>query len=140
MFIRSLIFVTLLATLVGCGAPGGPRVRYAHATPADLAAVEGAKTVWYEFQAGDVVPMNFVFLGIFEASTPQPVRMVAQKNVWVVVTKNKKTAFSFDGRRLVAGEEIAKWVMLMGTRGEQAGQVTTGLIVGRQNDLPPELR
>lgn len=137
---RTFFAFALLVALVGCGGPQGPRVRFTQATPNQLAALQNEPTVWFEFHPGDEVPMSFVLAGIFESATPQPVRMVAKQHFWVVVQREGTTFFSFDGRRLVRGDQLAKWGLLLGTSGEQAGRSGVILLVGRPQDLPPDLR
>jgi hypothetical protein len=140
MFLRTILPCALVVALFGCGGgPQGPRVRFTQATPAQLAALEGERTVWFEFVPGDEVPMSFVLAGIFESVTPEPIRLVAKQHFWVV-QRDGATFFSFDGRRLVRGDQLAKWGLLLGTSGEQAGRAGVILLVGRPQDLPPQLR
>ncbi|MEZ4251901.1 MAG: hypothetical protein R3B99_27125 [Polyangiales bacterium] len=138
--LRTLSLVTLLFLVACAGGPEGPRIRYAQASPAQLSAVRGERTVWYEFHPGDEVPMTFVLAGIFESATPQPIRMVAKQHFWIVVQQGGQTYFSFDGRQLMRGDQLAKWGVLLGTEGDDAGQTGVLLLVGRPQDLPPAMR
>src|SRR5687767_1020972 len=83
---------------VGCGATMGPKVRVATATPAELKAAEEADNVWYEFQPGDVIPVNLAFLGAFEGGARQPAVFRAKQRMFFVMFKNAPMQISFDGK------------------------------------------
>lgn len=132
----ALAFLVAL-TLSACGAPQGPRIRYVHASPQQLAAAENEDVVWYEFQPGDEGPIGFLFLGMAEIA-PTEVRMVVQRQFWIVVFKDGRTMFSFDGRRLQQNP-FSRWGMLIG-RGEHRGSMALLMYVGPQNEAPAQLR
>ncbi len=94
------------ALLVGCGPPPGPFVRVATATPAQLAAVQDAPMVWYEFQPGDAVPVHFGFLGVFEGGTDQPAVFRAKRKFFLVMRKDMPMLISFDGTTFAGPNNI----------------------------------
>lgn len=65
--------------------------------------------------------------------------MVAQRPFSVVVFPNGRTLFSFDGHTLTSGDQAARWSSLLGSS-ETGGRAGLLLFVGRQQDLPAELR
>jgi len=134
--VRALCCAMVLGA-AACGAPQGPHIRYVQATPEQLAAVEGERMVWYEFQPGDEVPMGFAFLGMAEMGSDS-LRMRVQRPFWIVVFESGRTSFSFDGRTLV-DNPFSRWGMMIG-RGEQRGTTALLMYVGPANEAPAALR
>src|SRR5688500_15864055 len=98
-----LLFAFLLVStfVLGCGAPQGPHVRFAHSSMQEIEAARGQnQVIWYDFEAGDEVPLMFGLVGVSEAISPQPARWVARRAFSVVVFPDGTTMFSFDGRSL----------------------------------------
>lgn len=134
---QNLTWAFALAMMVGCGAPQGPHVRYVQASPEQLASVEGEQVVWYEFQAGDEVPMGFAFLGMAELGSNN-LRMTVRRPFWIVVFQSGRTSFSFDGHTLV-DNPFSRWGMMVG-RGDQRGSMALLMYVGPADEAPPALR
>jgi len=139
--IASLSFALLVAVVVsGCGAPRGTHVRFATASPSQIQALENhPEVVWYDFKAGDEVPLDFGVLGVSEGVTEQPITFVARRDFSILVFPNGTTAFSFDGKHAVPAERAAKWVIALGAD-EEGGRATIGLFIGERKDMPEELR
>jgi hypothetical protein len=135
-FLLSAALVGLALSLVACGAPQGRRVRFVNATAAELEAANQERTVWYEFQPGDDVPLAMVFTGVVESATP--IRAKAKRNFWLVVQKDRPIEFSFDGEHVV--NQNAGQVAL--ALGQHEGNNHVGVLVylGRPEDTPSELR
>jgi hypothetical protein len=128
----------LVVVLVGCGfGPSGPRVRYAHATPEQLAAAENERAVWYEFQPGDELTLAFALLGMGEMASDQ-MRMVVKRPFWIVVHKGGRTDFSFDNKRLESNP-FSRWGMAVG-KGEHRGKLMFLMYVGVEREAPASLR
>jgi len=131
--------LTALAA-AACGAPQGPHVRFAHASAAEIdAARASGEVVWYEFEAGDEVPLQFGLIGVSEAVTDQPVRMVAQRPFAIVIFPDGRTMFSFDGSSLTSPVQAARWSIALGSDA-QGGRAGLLLYIGRPGDVPRELR
>lgn len=138
--ITVLFGLLFLPLCVACGAPQGPHVRFAHASGAEIEAAQGSgQVVWYDFEAGDDVPFGLGLLGIAEAVTEEPVRMVARRDFSIVMFPDGRTMFSFDGRSLVSSQSVARWSIALGAHEGQARGVIV-LVLGRRQDLPEELR
>jgi hypothetical protein len=133
----ALPFVLLAAA---CGSPQGPHVRFARASSSEIeAARNSGQVVWYDFEAGDEVPLEFGLLGVSEAITDQPTRMIAQRPFSIVVFPDGRTMFSFDGSSLTSPRVAARWSIALGSddRGGRAGLL---LFIGQPQDVPQELR
>ncbi|MEM9194664.1 MAG: hypothetical protein AAGF12_36130 [Myxococcota bacterium] len=122
--------------LVGCGAPQGPHIHYARATPEQLAAVEDEPVVWYEFRQGDEVPMLFAFLGMGEMGS-EDLQMTVTRPFWVVVFEDGRSLFSFDGSSLIQNP-FSRWGLIIG-RGENRGSTALLMYVGPRDEAPEEL-
>lgn len=119
-----------LVALGACGGPQGQHVRFARASSGEIeAARSSGEVVWYDFQAGDEVPMSLGLLGVAEAVTEQPVRMVAQRPFSIIVYPNGTTAFSFDGSSVVSGQTSARWSIALGSD-ENGGRAALVLLLG----------
>lgn len=134
-----LVLVLLLLPLAACAArgPNGPVVRFAQATPADLAAVEEAPEVWYHFVPGDRFPVIQLFAGMAEASSG-PTEMVVKREFYLV-RKNGKIFFSFDGQRLVQNP-FSRWAMIVGEGEAERGSIGVLQYVGPANEAPAGFR
>jgi hypothetical protein len=100
-----LFMVLLGSSALACGGATGPRVRVAEATAADLEAVRGEKTVWYEFRKGDVVPFQFVMIGAAQSAT-EPVQVLAAQDFWLVMSEGSPMYISFDGKTFSGAESV----------------------------------
>lgn len=135
----ALLF-SLGSTLAACGAPQGAHVRFAHASASEIEAARASgEVVWYDFEAGDEVPLQFGLLGVSQAMTDQPTRMVAQRPFSIVMFPDGRTMFSFDGTSLTRPEQAARWSIALGSdqNGGRAGLI---LFIGQPRDMPEELR
>jgi hypothetical protein len=129
------------ATLVlGCGAPQGPHVRFAHSSMQEIeAARSDGRVIWYDFEAGDEVPLMFGLVGVSEAISPQPARWVARRAFSVVVFPDGTTMFSFDGHSLTNATFAARWSIGLDADAQgPSGAIL--LFIGEQQDLPAELQ
>ena len=84
-----------MATLAACGPAMGPTVRVATATPAQLAEVEDKDNVWYEFQAGDVIPVQLGFMGVMEGGSREAV-FRAKQHFYFVMFQHAPMQISFE--------------------------------------------
>ncbi len=133
----SMLAITI-ASLSACGAPQGPRIRFAQASPAQLASAENEEVVWFEFKQGDAVPMVFLVKGIVDAEADAPIRLTATRDFWVVSFRDGRQFFSFDGRSLYQGQ-VGKFGLFLTSDG-QGPATGIMLYIGRPQDAPPELR
>ena len=130
MIRRNAACLPLFVALVACGAPQGQHVRFARASASEIdAARESGQLVWYDFEAGDEVPMSLGLLGVAEAITEQPVRMVAQRPFSILIYPDGRTAFSFDGSAVVSGQTSARWSIALGSD-ENGGRAALVLFLG----------
>ncbi len=97
-----LLLLSALTTL-GCARSSGPRVHVASATRADLEAIQGADTVWYEFRPGDVVPFQFLLIGVAVSGT-DPIELRATEHFWLVMSEDAPMRISFDGQTLAQNQ------------------------------------
>lgn len=130
----------LLATATaGCGAPQGPHVRFAHTTVQELdAARSQGRVVWYDFEAGDDVPLVFGLVGVSEAVS-EPVHWVARRPFSVVVFPDGTTMFSFDGQSLTSATLAARWSVALDAD-EGGARAALLVFIGERSDMPPELQ
>ena len=140
-FQRYFLPIALLAfsALAGCGAPQGPHVRFASATASQIEAARASgSAVWFDFEAGDAVPLELGVLGVMRAATDPPVRMVAARAFSIVIFPDGSTMFSFDGRSLEPANS-ARWAIGLDAdaRGPHAAIV---LFIGAPGDMPSALR
>lgn len=134
LFATALVALSLSA--IACGPPQGRRVRFVNATAAELEAATQERTVWYEFQPGDDVPLAMVFTGVVESATP--IRAKAQRNFWLVVQKDRPIEFSFDGEHVVS--QNAGQVALALAHADGGNHVGVLVYLGRPEDTPTELK
>lgn len=137
--IAALSLVVSALSFMGCGGgPQGPRIRFAQASSAQIQSAQNEDVVWYEFRAGDRVPMIFVLQGIVKAEAETPVFLEATRDFWVVVYKDGRQFFSFDGAHLYRGELGKFGLFLAATEEGPASAVM--LFIGQRADMPAELR
>lgn len=135
-FLLSAALVALSLSAIACGPPQGRRVRFVNATAVELEAAQRERTVWYEFQPGDDVPLAMVFTGVVEGVTP--IHAKAKRNFWLVVQKDRPIEFSFDGEHVV--NQNAGQVALALGHAEGGNQVGVLVYLGRPEDTPAELK
>lgn len=121
--------------LGGCmPAASGPHIRVATATPEQLASAKGEDTVWYEFQPGDVVPVQLLFLGAVEGGSDGPAGFRAKQRFYFVTSKNGPMRISFDGETF-AGENASQWVVAVLPRKDgKGGQLGWVIYMGEAGD------
>lgn len=137
---RSSLLVVSLFSVAACGAPQGLHVRFAHASHAEIqAAHQGQQPVWYDFEAGDEVPLAFGLIGVSQAITEQPTRMIARRPFSIVVFPGGQTMFSFDGQTLTSPEYAARWSIGLDSD-ERGGSAALLVFIGQPDDMPAELQ
>jgi hypothetical protein len=135
--------VTLLVAVAGlwlssgCVGAQAPRVRFAKASAAQLHAVENENVVWYEFQPGDRVPLNFVVVGVAEAAH-ESIQLVAKRPFFIVLQKGAPPALSFDGQSVAYGNGGETFLALGRRKGEN--EITLISYVGKAEEMPAELQ
>ncbi len=137
----SVFGVLPMAVLLGaCGAPSGPHIRVATATPQQLAEAENADIVWYEFQPGDVVPVQLLFIGAVEGGSQGPSGLRAKQHFYFVTSKNGPMQISFDGKTF-AGAGASQWVIaVMPRKDGQGGELGWVIYMGESGDPQAELK
>ncbi len=141
--LRWTFAATLLSAALaqGCVVNTGPRIRVATVTPAELAAVQDEPMVWYEFQPGDVVPVQLGFIGVVQGLTDQPVALRATKRFFLVMRKDQPMLISFDGETF-AGPQSAQSIIAVLPRedGGPGAQVGWLHYFGESGDPEAEMK
>lgn len=134
--LRSLVLsLSLALALAACGGPQGAHVRFARASPSEIQAAQNSgQVVWYDFEAGDEVPLEFGLIGVADAETEQPTRMIARRPFSIVIFPDGRTYFSFDGGTLTNPQMAARWTVALGAD-DQRGRAAFLLFIGQQQDL-----
>jgi hypothetical protein len=131
--------VPLAVFLGGCGAPSGPHIRVATATQQELAQAEDADVVWYEFQPGDAVPVQLLFIGAVEGGSQAPVGFRAKQHFYFVTSKNGPMQISFDGKTF-ANQNSSQWIIAVLPREDgKGGQLGWVIYMGESGDPKAEL-
>jgi hypothetical protein len=116
----------------------GPMVRVATATPAQLEAVQEQDNVWYEFQPGDVVPIQFGFLGVVDGGSKGAV-FRAKQHFYFVMFKHAPMQISFDGKTF-AGERASQSLIGVIPREDgKGGELGWFIYMGESGDARAEL-
>jgi len=118
----------------------GPHVRVATATPAQLAAVEDQDNVWYEFQPGDVVPVQLGFLGAMEGGSNGPAVFRAKQHFYFVMFKNSPMQLSFDGKSLAGPNASQSLIGVIPRKDGACGQIAWLIYMGESGDPKAELK
>lgn len=108
-------------------------LRVATATPAQFDAATKLDSIWYEFQAGDVVPFDLLFFGALEGGQ-QSTPLRAKKPFYLVASKNQPMRLSFDGRS--TSMQGLQSVLFVNPRedGQPGGQVLWMTYLGESRD------
>lgn len=130
----------LALALGGCGAPAGPHIRVATATPAQLTAAEDQDVVWYEFQPGDVVPLHLAFLGVVEGGSEQPAVFRAKQHFYFVMFKNQPMQISFDGKSFAGPQASQSLIAVLPRKDASGGQIGWMIYMGESGDPKGELK
>jgi hypothetical protein len=126
--------------LAGCGgASMGPKVRVATATAAELKAVEDQDNVWYEFQPGDVIPVQLGFLGAIEGGAREPAVFRAKQRFYFVMFKNQPMQISFDGETFAAPDRSQQLIAVVPRSDGNGGQLGWVIYMGESGDPKAEL-
>ena len=138
--LRTLATVASLGLLAACMPPQGPHVRVATATPAELAAVRDKDNVWYEFEAGDVIPLQLGFVGAIQGGTMERGGVVrAKRKLYFVMKKNAPMQISFDGKSF-ASPDSSKFVVAVAPReGQPAGELVWIIYIGESGNVQEAL-
>jgi hypothetical protein len=126
--------------LGACGPSMGPKVRVATASAAELQAVEDADNVWYEFQPGDVIPVQLGFLGAFEGGGEQPAVFRAKQHFYFVMFKNAPMQISFDGSTFAGPNGSQSLIAVVPRKDNQGGQLGWVIYMGESGDPKAELQ
>lgn len=122
-----------------CGAAQGPRVRVATASQAELQSVEDEDNVWYEFQPGDIVPVQFGFIGAVEGGSDGPAALRAKQQFFLVTSKHGPLRLSFDGETLVGGGSMQAIIAPVARKDGKGGALLWMLYMGESGDAEAEL-
>lgn len=115
-------------------APMGPKVRVATATASQLQSLENEDSVWYEFQPGDIVPVEFGFLGAVEGGAEKPSVLRAKKLFYFVTQKNGPIQLSFDGKTLAGQKANQSVIAVVPRRDGKGGQLLWIHYMGQDGD------
>ena len=118
----------------------GPHVRVATATSAQLSEVEGKDNVWYEFQPGDVVPVQLGFLGAVEGGTQAPAVFRAKQHFYFVMSKNGPMQISFDGSSFARADASQSLIGVLPRKDGTGGQLAWLIYMGESGDPKGELK
>ena len=125
--------------LSACMGPQGPHVRVATATAAELDALKDKDNVWYEFQPGDIVPVEFLFLGAVEGGDEKPAVLRAKRRFFFAMDSQGMMHISFDGKTF-AGPESSKSVIAVIPRADgKGGQLGWVIYIGESGNVKAEL-
>jgi hypothetical protein len=142
MRLRFFVGIGLLSFALlssACAAAQGPRVRVATATRAELAAAENEDSVWYEFQPGDMVPVQFGFLGAVEGGTDGPAVLRAKQQFFLVTTKQGPMRLSFDGESFVGNNSMQAIIAPVPRKDGKGGALVWVVYMGESGDAQGEL-
>lgn len=123
----------------GCYKPG-PRVRVATATQAELEAVRDQNNVWYEFQPGDTIPVQFLFFGAIEGGSEQSAVFRAKRQVFFVMFKNSPMRISFDGKSLAGPFSSQSIIGIVPRKDGPGAEIGWLIYMGESADAEGELR
>ena len=123
---------------VACGPAVGPKIRVATATAQEIAAAEDQDNVWYEFQPGDVIPVQFAFLGALEGGSREAV-FRAKQHFWFVMFQNRPMQVSFDGKTFAGPHNSQSLIGVMPRKDGQGGQIGWFIYMGEGGDPRAEL-
>lgn len=124
---------------VACGPAMGPKVRVATATPEELHAVEDQDNVWYEFQPGDVIPVQLAFMGVMEGGSKQAL-FRAKQHFYFVMFKHAPMQLSFDGKTFAGSHNSQSLIGVLPREDGKGGQLGWFLYMGESGDPKAELQ
>jgi len=116
----------------------GPTVRVATATPAQLAALEDKDNVWYEFQAGDMIPVQLGFMGVMEGGSREAV-FRAKQHFYFVMFQHAPMQISFDGKSFAGPNAHQSLIGVVPRKDGKGGELGWVIYVGESGDAKAEL-
>lgn len=125
--------------LLACGPRMGPKVRVATATAEQLRAVEDEDNVWYEFQPGDIIPVQLGFLGAMEGGSRGAVVFRAKQHFYFVMQKNGPMQISFDGESYAPQNGSQSLIAVVPREDGKGGQLGWFIYMGESGDPKGEL-
>lgn len=137
-------FLVRLGVLVGlslvaaCGPSMGPKVRVATATAAQLEAVENEDNVWYEFEPGDLIPIQLGFLGVVEGGS-KAAGFRAKQHFYFVMFKHAPMQVSFDGKTFAGPHGSQSLIGVIPREDGKGGQLAWFIYMGESGDPQAEL-
>lgn len=126
------------AALVACGPSMGPKVRVATATAEELRKVEDEDNVWYEFQPGDVIPIQLAFMGVVEGGSREAV-FRAKQHFYFVMFKNAPMQISFDGKTFAGAHGSQSLIGVVPREDGKGGKLGWFIYMGEEGDPKAEL-
>jgi hypothetical protein len=126
-------------SMAACGPSMGPKIRVATATAAELEAADGKDNVWYEFQPGDVIPIQLAFLGVMEGGSKEAV-FRAKQRFWFVMFQNAPMQVSFDGKTFAGPGGSQSLIGVMPREDGKGGQLGWFIYMGESGDPKAELQ
>lgn len=121
-------------------APTGPHIRVATATAEELKAADGQDMVWYEFQPGDIVPVQFGYLGAVEGGSKGPAALRAKQHFYLVASKQGGLNLSFDGKTFAGQNSSQSIIAVLPRKSGKGGQLLWVLYMGESGDAKAELQ
>lgn len=116
----------------------GPKIRVATASAAELSAAEGKDNVWYEFQPGDVIPIQLAFLGVMEGGSREAV-FRAKQHFYFVMFQNAPMQISFDGQTFAGPNGSQSLIGVLPRPDGKGGQLGWFIYMGESGDPKAEL-
>ena len=116
----------------------GPKIRVATASAAQLEAVDDQDNVWYEFEAGDVIPVQLAFLGVMEGGSREAV-FRAKQHFYFVMFKNAPMQISFDGKTFAGQHGSQSLIGVIPRADGKGGQLGWFIYMGESGDPKAEL-
>lgn len=111
----------------------GPKVRVATASTEELRKVEDEDNVWYEFQPGDVIPVQLGFMGVMEGGSREAV-FRAKKHFYFVMFKNAPMQISFDGKTFAGPRGSQSLIAVVPREDGQGGKLGWFIYMGEDGD------
>ncbi len=108
-------------------------------TAAELESLDSEQYVWYEFQPGDVIPVQFGFLGAVEGGSNGDSLLRAKHTFYFVTAKNGPVKLSFDGKTLAADNTNQSVVAVVPRADGKGGQLVWMIYMGKDANPEKEL-
>jgi hypothetical protein len=115
-------------------------VRVATATPEQLDSVKDMENVWYEFQPGDIIPVNLIFFGALEGGVEGSAGFRAKKHFYFVMSKNGPMRVSFDGKTFAGPMSTQTVIAVVPNKNAPGGKLGWLIYVGESGQPEQELK